>query len=194
MLKKIYDWMGTKVHSRFATPFLAFLFFIEAIFFLPTDPILILFCLERREKAYWYATVSLIASVCGGMAAYWIGLTLWDTIGPQILHTKLVSCIISQETFEYLCFQYDQYSHWAVLIAGFSPLPYKAATLSAGFCQISFAPFVVFSVLARGARFFLVAWTIKTWGKQIKKYIDRYFNLLVVLTIVIVVAAVAFLT
>jgi len=194
MLKKIYDWMGTKVHSRFATPFLAFLFFVEAIFFVPTDPILILFCLERRKKTYWYATLATIASVCGGMVAYWIGFSLWNAVGPQIINSTFVRCIMSQETFHYLCFQYDLYSHWAVLFAGFSPIPYKAATLSAGFCQISFVPFVLFSLIARGARFFLVAWIIKRWGVQIKKYIDRYFTLLVVLFLIILGVAVLICT
>lgn len=190
MLKKLYDWMGTKVHSKYATTFLAFLFYVEAIFFLPTDPILMLYCLERRKKSYWYATIATIASVLGGITGYLIGLFLWKTVGPQIIHSTTMAYIIKPETFHYLCCQYNIYAHWAVLIVGFSPLPYKAATLSAGFCEISFIPFVAFSIIARGARFFLVAWTLKTWGKQIKKYIDRYFNLLVGLFVIIVIAAI----
>jgi len=186
--------MGQKVHSKYATPFLAFLFFIEAIFFLPIDPILALFCIERREKSYFYATIATAASVIGGITAYFIGLFLWQSIGPQIVHSQFVTYIIKPETFHYLCAQYNYYAHWAVLIAGFSPLPYKAATLTAGFCRISFIPFVLFSIVARGARFFLIAWILKRWGKQIKKYIDRYFNLFVVLTIIVIGAAIAFFT
>jgi len=188
MLKRIYDWMGTKVHSPYATPFLSFIFFIEAIFFIPVDPILALYCIEQREKSFWYATIATISSVVGGMAAYLIGFTLWQTVGPQIIHSQTVNYVLSPETFAYLCEQYQIYAHWAVLILGFSPLPYKAATLSAGFCSISFLPFVLFSVIARGARFFLVALVLNTWGVQIKKYIDRYFYLLVVLFLVIIVA------
>ena len=190
MLKKIYDWMGTKVHSPRATFFLGFLFFIEAIFFIPVDPLLVLYCLEKREKSFWYATIATVASVAGGATAYILGFFLWHTVGPQIIHSNAVNYIVSAETFLYLCQQYKQYAHWAVLILGFSPLPYKAATLSAGFCKIPFLPFIFFSFIARGARFFLIAFILKVWGPQIKKYIDRYFYLLVVLTVVIVVTLV----
>ncbi len=188
MLRKLYDWMGKKVHSPYATPFLGILFFIEAIFFLPVDPILILFCLERPKLSFKYATIATICSVLGGISGYLIGFTLWNSIGPQILQSKIISSIISPETFNYLSVQYSKYAHWAILIAGFSPIPYKAATLSAGFFNIAFTPFVLFSVIARGARFFLVAIIIRVWGTQIKQFIDQYFNLLVTLTMTVIIA------
>jgi len=190
MLKRLYDWMGEKVHSPYATPFLSFLFFIEAIFFIPVDPILILYCLERPNKSLWYATVATISSVVGGITAYIIGFFLWKTVGPQIIHSRPITYLISPETFAYLCEQYEQYAHWALLVLGITPLPYKAATLSAGFCRISFLPFVLFSAIARGARFFLIALLLKRWGTQIKKYIDRYFYLLVVLTVIVIIVIV----
>lgn len=178
--------MGKKVHSPYATPFLGMLFFIEAIFFLPVDPLLMLYCLEKPQKSLWYAAVATICSVLGGITAYTIGLFLWNTVGPQILQTKIVSSIISEQTFSYLSQLYNQYAHWAILVAGFSPIPYKAATLSAGFCGVAFAPFVIFSALSRGARFFLVAAILKVCGGQIKQFIDRYFNLLVTLTLIVI--------
>jgi len=193
MLKKLYDRMGKKVHSRYATLFLGMLFFIEAIFFLPTDPLLILFCLEKRERALWYAAVATIASVLGGIAGYYIGFFLWESVGPQILHTKLVSYILSPKTFTYLCQQYKKYAGAAILVAGFSPIPYKAATISAGICKLPLLPFIFFSIIARGSRFYLLAITIRIWGEQIKQYVDRYFNLLVLLTVLIIVAAFWFL-
>jgi len=185
--------MGKKVHSPYATPFLVFLFFIEALFFIPVDPILIIYCLERKDWALRYAALATAASVVGGMVGYFIGFTLWQTVGPQILHTSFVSSIISPTTFAYLAKQYNHYAHWAILVAGFSPIPYKAATLSAGFCNISFIPFVFFSIIARGARFFLIAGVIKIWGQQIKQFIDRYFNLLVTLTMIVIVLLIWFL-
>ena len=190
MLKKIYTWMGQKVHSPYAEPFLGFLFFTEAIFFLPVDPILILFCLERPNKSLRYATIATIFSVLGGMTGYLIGFSLWQTAGPKILDSWLVSSIMSPATFASLAHKYEVYSHWAVLVAGFSPIPYKAATLSAGFCKISFLPFVFFSIIARGARFFMFAIAILIWGPQIKLFIDRYFNLLVVLTMALIAGAI----
>lgn len=182
--------MGQKVHSPYAEPFLGVLFFTEAIFFLPVDPILILYCLERPKRSFRYATIATVSSVLGGMAGYLIGFSLWQTAGPQILNSRLVSTIMSPATFASLAQKYEVYAHWAVLIAGFSPVPYKAATLSAGFCKISFLPFVFFSIIARGARFFMFAIAIVIWGPQIKKFIDRYFNFLVVLTMALIAGAI----
>jgi uncharacterized membrane protein YdjX (TVP38/TMEM64 family) len=71
-------------------------------------------------------------------------------------------------------------------MAAFTPIPYKAATLSAGFCKLSFIPFVICSVIGRGARFFLYAIIISTWGARMKVYIERYFGPLMVLAMVLI--------
>ncbi|MFC1841475.1 YqaA family protein [Candidatus Dependentiae bacterium] len=187
MLKKIYDWLGSKVHSSYATPFFCILFFLEAIFFVPVDPILILYCLENRNEALKYAALATISSVLGGITGYMIGAYLWNTVGPQILNVKIISYLLPQETFYYLRNLYHTYATWAILISGFTPIPYKAATLSAGFCKLPLIPFICFSCIARGARFFLVAVIIRIWGEQIKAFIDRYFNLLSIIFITLVI-------
>ena len=85
MLRKIYDWMGSKVNSKYSTSILGFLFFIEAIVFFPVDPLLILFCLERRDKAYFYALIATIASSLGGLTSYFLGLLTWEIIGQHLI-------------------------------------------------------------------------------------------------------------
>ncbi|MBX9830978.1 VTT domain-containing protein [Candidatus Babeliales bacterium] len=175
-IKRIYDWMGSKVEHPHANWWLFGLFFIESsFFFIPVDPLLILFCVHNRKRSFFYASVATVASVLGGMFGYLIGSTLWDSIG-----FKLVSWIISEATFNHVVAQYSLYESWAVFIAGFTPIPYKAVTISAGFCKLPFMPFVGYSILARGARFFLVAGAIRKWGVAIKRFIDDYFNYLVV--------------
>lgn len=191
--RRLYTWMGTRAHSKHAEPLLASLFFIEAIFFLPTDPMLILYCLERRDRALRYATIATIASVLGGITGYFIGYTLWACAGNAIIHNPIINYFISPGTFTYLCGQYQKYECWAILIAGFTPVPYKAATLTAGFCKLNLIPFIICSFIARGARFYLFAFAIRQWGKQMKQYIDRYFNLLVVLLMIIVAGIVWFI-
>ncbi len=176
LLRKLYDWMGSKVHTPYAIVWLATLFFIEALFFVPVDPLLVLFCVSNQKKSLRYASIATIFSVLGGIVGYCIGAWAWQSIC-----TQLVSWLISENTFFYLTQKYQLYQNWAVLIAGFTPLPYKAITLSAGFCHLSFIPFVLCSLIARGARFFLIAGMIKIWGIQMKIFIDRYFNQLVVL-------------
>ena len=166
--------------------FFCFLFYLEAIFLVPVDPILILYCLEDRKQSLYYAALATLSSVLGGITGYMLGSYLWNIAGQQILDFKVITYILPQETFYYLKNLYHQYATWAILISGFTPIPYKAATLSAGFCKLPIIPFVFFSCLARGARFFLVAITIRIWGQSIKAFIDKYFNLLSILFITLI--------
>lgn len=176
LIRKIYDWMESKVDSPYGEWWLNFLFFAESSFLLiPVDPLLILFCVTNRKKSYYYALVTTISSVIGGVFGYFIGVLAWKGIG-----LNLVTWMISEQTFYHLVERYKIYQAWAVLIAGFMPVPYKAVTISAGFCGLPMAPFIIYSCIARGGRFFLIAWTISTWGEKIKDIIDRYFNQLVV--------------
>lgn len=183
-LRTMYNWMGRQVYSPYATPILSVLFFIEAIFFLPVDPILIIYCLEHRKKAWFYASVATISSVAGGVVGYYIGYALWQIFSPFI-----IGWLISAEKFTQAAELFKQYEMWAVLIAGFTPIPYKAVTYTAGVCKLPIIPFIIYSFIARGARFYLLAGIIGTWGAQIKEYIDRYFNLLVALFLFIVLGA-----
>ena len=182
-IRNVYDWMGEKVDSPHALFWLFVLFFVESsIFFIPVDPLLILFCVQNNKRSLFYAGLATIASVCGGIFGYMIGALMWQSIG-----VKLVGWLFSEQTFFNLVTKYKLYQNWAVLIAGFTPVPYKAVTVSAGFCHLPIVPFIWYSFLARGARFFLVAGMIRIWGAQVQRFIDKYFNSLVVLFAVIVI-------
>lgn len=189
-IKRLYDWMGTRVYSPYASHILAILFFLEAIVFIPTDPMLIVYCLERQDRAYYYATIATLASVLGGLTGYGIGYMLWHSVGPQIINSAFVRYIMTPATFHYLCQLYKHYEAWAILAAAFTPIPYKAATLSAGFCNLSLAPFIIASLIGRGARFYLYAITISIWGHRIKEYIEKYFNLLVMFAMIVIFTAI----
>ena len=73
---------------------------------------------------------------------------------------------------------FKEYDVWIVGTAGFTPIPYKLFTITAGFVKSNFITFMVVSLVARSARFFLVAGLIWKFGPQIKKFIDKYFNIL----------------
>lgn len=181
-IRAIYDWMGSKVGSPHADAWLAFLFFIESsVLLIPVDPLLILYCLAQRTRVYYYAFLTTVSSVAGGLFGYWIGAALWHTVG-----IVLVKWFISEWTFYQFVAKYKMYQHWVVLFAGFAPVPYKAVTVSAGFCNLPIIPFLICSTIARGARFYLIAWAIKRWGDTIAYIIDRYFNYLVILFVVLV--------
>ncbi|TET36554.1 DedA family protein [Candidatus Dependentiae bacterium] len=190
LLKKPYEWMGASINSPYADYILGLLFYIEAIFFLPTDPILILYCLERRDKAIWYATVALIGSVLGGISSYMLGIYLWNTYGEAIIHNHIINYVLTPQMFYKLSVKYEQYNWLAVAIAGFTPVPYKAATLSAGFCKLSFIPFVISSIISRGARFYLLALMCKVFGEHIKDTVHKYFNLILLFAVLIIVLTV----
>ncbi len=185
-IRRSYDWMGASIHSPYADYILCGLFYLEAIFFLPTDPVLIVYCLERRDKALTYATLATIGSVFGGISSYAFGAFLWDLIGESIIHNKWVNIVLTPSTFEYLKTQFHLHDWWAILIAGFTPVPYKAATLAGGFCKIRFVPFVLASIIARGARFYLLAIICKVFGQQIKDSVNKYFNIILLITFIII--------
>lgn len=185
VVRRVYDWMGSKVGTPFATLWLAALFFIEAsVFMIPVDPLLILYCLKNRSRSLFYGFIATTASVIGGVFGYFIGALMWQTVGSWIVQN-----IISQSVFDGIVAKYVLYQHWAVFIAAFTPIPYKAVTISAGFCHLDIALFVLFSILGRGLRFFALAGFVYVWGKQIQGFVDRYFNLLAFAFLAIVLAS-----
>lgn len=181
MIKRIYKSVTTYVYHPSSSIVFALLFFIEAIFFIPVDPLLIIFCLAQRNRVYFYAWLATIASVMGGITAYFIGALLFDSIG-----LKIITIFSSAETFSRITDIYRNYETQAVLFAGFTPFPYKIVTLSAGFCKLPLIPFIIYSIVGRGARFFLIAFLIKRYGHQIQRIIDRYFNYLIIIFTLIV--------
>ncbi len=189
-LKKSYEWMGSSIHSPYADYILCFLFYLEAIFFLPTDPILIVFCLERRERALTYATIALIGSVLGGITSYTLGITLWNYCGEHIIHNRIINVILTPSRFYEISALFKQYEWGAILAAGFTPIPYKAATLAAGFCKLSFGPFVLCSIIARGARFYLLAIACIIFGERLKGSFEKYFNLILLGAFVLIALSV----
>ncbi len=176
VIRRVYDWMGSKVGTAHATFWLCALFFIEASFFvIPVDPLLILYAIHNRRRALYYAFLATAFSVLGGLFGYFIGAVLWSTLGDF-----LVTNIVGQSVFDNVLQKYQMYQMWVVLLAAFTPLPYKAVTVSAGFCGLSLPTFILFSIIGRGARFFLVAGSIYIWGESIKGFIDKHFDWLVV--------------
>lgn len=172
-LKKIYDWVLHWAETPYGTPALFLLAFTESFFFpLPPDILLIALSLSIPKKAFEYAAVCTIGSVLGGAFGFFLGYQFWE-IGKPILFNY-----VNEADFETIRRYFQDYEAWAVGIAGFTPIPYKALTISAGFFRANFLIFVAVSLVSRAARFFLVAGLIYYFGPSIKGFIDKYFNLL----------------
>ena len=89
--------------------------------------------------------------------------------------------------YDKICAMYNQYNFWVVFTAGFSPIPYKLITITAGVFKIDFPVFLVASVVSRGLRFFLISWLIWKYGEPIKRFIDKYFNWLALVFTVLLI-------
>lgn len=182
-LRRLYDWVLHWADTPYAVPALFILAFTESSFFpIPPDVLLISLALAIPKKSFRYAALCTAGSVLGGMFGYLIGLELIETVGMPILKFYGVT-----DKYEHIRTLYMQYDAWAVGIAGFTPIPYKVFTIAAGAFKIDFPVFVVASVIGRAGRFFLVALLIYRFGPSIKGFIDRYFNLLTILFLVLLV-------
>ena len=170
-----YDWACQKALSPMAPLWLALIFFLEMFLFLPMDAILMLFCLHNPQRRFVYATVATLSSLVIGLIGYGIGYLLWDSVGQFI-----VDHLISKDFFSRLVDHYNAHEFIAVFIGSFLPIPFKAVTISAGFCKISLSGYLLSSFLARALRFFLIAELMHRWGTSIKAFIDRHFRSLVV--------------
>jgi membrane protein YqaA with SNARE-associated domain len=153
------------------------LFFIavaESSFFpIPPDVFLIALCISVPAKSFKYAGVCALGSVLGGILGYGLGFGFMDTLGKPILDLYGL-----HDKYEVVQDLYRRYDAWAVGAAGFTPLPYKLVTITAGAFKINFPVFVIVSILARSARFLLVAGLIYKFGAPVQLFIMRYFNLL----------------
>lgn len=174
MLRRLYDWTMREAASPHAMKALAGVSFAESSFFpIPPDVMLIPMVLADRAKAWRIALVCTLASVIGGIAGYAIGYFLFTTVGNWIfdvydLHEKAAQ------------FQqaYNAYGFWFVLVAGFTPIPYKLFTIASGTAAMSLPLFMLASAISRGARFFLVAALLYWFGPPIRAFIERYLGIL----------------
>lgn len=166
-------------------PGLFVLSFAESSFFpIPPDVMLLPMCIANRARCWYYATVCSVASVLGGMAGYAIGHFLWERV-KAFFFTKVPG--FTEHGFERVAGLYDQYDFWVVFTAGFSPVPYKLITITAGVFEIAFPVFVIASVVSRSARFFLEAWACHRFGVRAQELIDKHFNLVAIAFVVLLI-------
>lgn len=190
--RRLYDWVLSWANSRYSGWALFGMSFAESSFFpIPPDVLLMPLVLGNRRKWFNFALMCSIASVLGGIAGYVIGLTVWESIHQAVYALHIPG--ISAENFAKAGRWYEQYDIWVVAAAGFTPLPYKVITISAGMFKISFLTFVIASAASRSARFFLVAALMGLIGPKVKPFIDKYFNLLCILFMVLLIGGFAVL-
>lgn len=185
---KLFSWLYDRVlqwsQHRRAPAILAALSFSESVIFpIPPDVMLAPMAMTQPKRAWFFAGLTTIASVLGGIAGYLLG---WLAFEPIVL--PLVEWAGYQDKLATVTQWFQDYGFWIIFIAGFSPLPYKLFTVTGGMLQVAFIPFVMGSLISRGLRFFLVAWLLRTGGTtmavRLRTYVDRIGWGMVVLAII----------
>ena len=165
--------------------YLAVLSFAESSFFpIPPDVMLAPMSLSNPSKAWWFATITTIASVLGGLFGYLIGATAFDVIEP---HLKVSSY---WPAFQVAELWFKDWGFWAIFVAGFSPIPYKVFTIAAGTLSMAIVPFTIASIIGRGARFFIVAGLMKWGGARMEASLQKYVDRIGWATVALIVIAV----
>ncbi len=183
IIKKLYDWVLHWAETPYAVPALFLLSFSESSFFpVPPDVLLIALAISIPQKSFKYAAICSVASVLGGILGYYIGVYGYETVGKPI-----VDFYHGQATMDKVNMWYEQYGFWGILIAAVTPIPYKVFTIASGVFKFDFLSFLSASIIGRSFRFFVVAGLIWKFGPVIKKFIDKYFNLLSFAFIVLLV-------
>jgi len=184
ILRRLYDWVLSWAHKKYSSAALFVIAFSESSFFpIPPDVLQIALSVSKPKKSFVFALIASVGSVLGGILGYFIGLFLFDTIGSFIINT-----LGYQSQFNAVGDLYKSYAFLAILASAFTPIPYKVFTIAAGFWQVGLLPLIAASVIGRSARFFIVASLIYFFGPKIKEFIDKYFNLLTVIFIILLVA------
>ena len=191
-LRRLYEWILHWAETKYGVPALFLLALAESSFFpIPPDVLLIPLALGARSKAIRFALVCSVASIVGGIVGYGIGYFAWWN-GAEAYSAVALFFFnhipgFTEEVFLNIQEKYEIYNFLIVFTAGFTPIPFKIITISAGAFSVNFPMFLLASTVSRSARFFMVALLIRQFGEPITAFIDKYFNLLsIVFTILLI--------
>lgn len=164
VLSELSHWLIGFASSEWAIAVLAAVAFVESIFSpFPPDPILIAASLFNPEMALVLAAIVTVASVVGALVGYWLG----DRFGRPVLDKFVPASKVEQVEV-----MFDKYGTWAIIFAAVSPVPYKVFAITAGAMDMRLKPFIIASLIGRGARMFLWAALILLFGETALELIE----------------------
>ncbi len=165
MYQRVLDWTA----HRHAPRYLVLLSFSESSFFpIPPDVMLAPMVLARPQRAWYFAALTTVSSVIGGLFGYLIGYFLFEEIGQPVIEFYQ-----AQQKFSTVQSWFHEHGVWIVFLAGFTPIPYKLFTVTSGVLAIAVLPFTIASLVGRGARFFLVAGLLYWGGDRFSRYLHQ---------------------
>lgn len=187
LIQACYDYMLKLAGNDNAVYYLAVVSFIESSFFpIPPDIMLIPMVLAMPRKAYRIAAVATAASVIGGYFGYLIGVYAFDLIAKPLL-----SFYGYMQQFDVFKGYYHKWGAWIVFGAGITPFPYKVITIASGVVHLNIWVFGLASIVARGIRFYLIAWLLKKYGAPMKIFIDKHLGKLSILFLLLLIGGFA---
>ena len=189
VVRRVYDWVLHWAETPYGPWALFLLAFAESSFFpIPPDVLLIALAIAIPLRSFRFAAIATLGSLLGGVAGYGIGWGFWQALGTPTDAVSVEAGIVggawlfkyvpgfSPEMFIRVRAAYQEWAELAVFGAAFTPIPYKVITIAAGVCKISFPLFIVYSILGRAGRFFLVAALIRKYGQPVRKFIEKYLG------------------
>jgi len=182
-LRRLYLWTLSWSEHPSAKVALFAIAFIESSFFpIPPDILLIALALGRPELGLRFAAIATAGSTLGAAFGYLIGMLLFVSVAQPIIEFY---GLMAQ--FNHVEGWFAEYGVWIVLIAGFSPIPFKVITIAAGTFDLAFVPFILAALISRGARFYLEGALLRWGGDKVRHFVEKHFELLTVLVVVLVV-------
>lgn len=186
MLRRMYDWCVAAAYKPFATWIMGIVSFLESsIFPVPPDVMLVPMSLARPEKAYSYAFICTWTSVTGGVLGYAIGALLYDSVGQWLI--TLYGYGDKVDAFREA---YARYGMWIILLKGLTPIPYKIVTITSGFAGYDIWLFILFSIITRAGRFYMLAFLLHRYGAKAREIIEERLGFWVTLAAVLLVAGI----
>jgi membrane protein YqaA with SNARE-associated domain len=172
----MYDWVMKWASHKYNTAALGAISFMEASFFpIPPDPLLAAMGAAKPKSSLWYATVTTITSVLGGLFGYVIGYFFW-----QATQGFFLTYVFKPELFQKVTGMYEEHVFLSVFLASFTPIPFKIFTVAGGVAQVSLIPFILAALIGRGARFFMVGAVMYFFGPPVMKLVEKHFELMTI--------------
>ena len=166
------DWTLQAADSDWAIALLALVAFSESVIFpIPPDPLLIAVGVASPGSAIWIAALVTVASVCGAYVGHWLG----RRVGRPLLRR-----LVSESKVERAEALFNKFGVWAILVAAFTPIPYKVFTILAGIMNLPIRPFLLASLIGRGARFMTIGVLVFLFGEEMQEFIEGNFELLTI--------------
>ena len=186
MLRRLYNWCIAAAGKPHASWIMGTVSFVESSFFpVPPDVMLVPLALARPDRAYFYATLCTVTSVAGGLLGYFIGAVLYDSVGLWLM--QLYGYGSKVEAFREA---YQEWGAWIILLKGMTPIPYKIVTIASGFAGYPILPFVLLSFVARGMRFYFVAFLLSRYGLQARAMLEERLGFWVTVGAIVLIAGI----